>query len=49
MRKIIIVLAATAAIGAAVNVLGLKDKPEQATGQRYSLFDDERDYYYSEP
>lgn len=45
MRKIIIVLASIAAVGAAVNVLGLKDRREQAAGQWCEIFNDERDYY----
>jgi len=46
MRKIIIILASIAAIGAAVNVLGFKDRG-QAAGQWCEIFNEERDYYYT--
>ena len=47
MRKIIITLALIAAIGAAVNVLGFKDRTDQAAGQWCEIFNNERDYYYA--
>lgn len=47
MRKIIITLALIAVVGAAVNVLGLKDRTEQTAGQWCEIFNDERDYYYA--
>jgi len=46
MRKIIIILGLIAAIGGAVNVLGLKNwRAEQAAGQWCETFNEERDYY----
>ena len=51
MRKIIIILGLIAAIGAAVNILGLKNSraeqtaAEQTAGQWCETFNEERDYY----
>ena len=51
MKTVLALIAITLGIGAAVNMLGVKDaepRREQTAGQWASVFDDERDYYYKE-